>query len=130
MFPYSLGIQAPTKAKAVKDFTAQIDQLAKVHPDEADQHSPHLEAVHAAARALVELLPDDDEASDVALSAAGYLTSKKNEEGSRIVQSATVTVFAGRCARDASKHTPDEKIEKPPEKLATKGAGKAAVDKE
>jgi hypothetical protein len=111
MFPYSFGVQAATKAKALSDLDAQIAELAKKHPEEADTHGGHLDAVHAAAAALVDMLPDDDEGSDVAISAAGHLTKKKNADGNPEVQAAEFTAFAQRTASDPSKYSKEPKKE-------------------
>lgn len=109
MFPYSLGVQAPTKERAESDLAAQIEKLSDQHPDEVEKYGQHLRAVQVAAATLIDLLPEDDESSDVAVSAAGHLITKKNEADGRDVQSAQFTVFAGRAPTDPSKHAKPEK---------------------
>lgn len=112
MFPYSFGVQAATKAKALSDLDAQINELGMKHPQEADTHSGHLEAAHAAAAALVDLLPDDDEATDVAISVAGHLTAKKNADDRPEVYAASFTAFAQRTPSDPSKYSKPAKEQK------------------
>lgn len=111
MFPYSFGVQAPTKAKALSDLAAQAVELAKKYPDQAEKYSQHLRAVQDAASVLVDMLPEDDKETDVAVSAAGHLDTKKNadEKKDDDVQSASVHISAHRCPTDASKHAKPDK---------------------
>ena len=108
MFPYSLGVQAATKDKALDDLAAQVEKLAEEHPDAADTYSSHLKAVVSSAATLADLLPEDDEATDVAISAQGHLVTKRNAVNERDVQSASFTVYAGRCPVDPSKYSATE----------------------
>jgi hypothetical protein len=115
MFPYSFGVQAPTKEAASAALVQQTDELADKHPDHAERYGAHLKAVHDAAGALLDLLPDDDEdnPSDVAISAAGHLTTKKNPDTDEDdVQSASVHISADRRPTDVSKHP--KKVKKAP----------------
>jgi hypothetical protein len=116
MFPYSFGVQAPTKAKAKSDLVAQANELAKKNPDEAEKYSDHIKTVLATAGVLIDLLPDDDKETDVAASAAGHLTAQKNadEKKDDDVLGSTVTVYAGRLPADPSKYAkPDIAVAKP-----------------
>jgi hypothetical protein len=111
MFPYSFGVQAPTKAKAKSDLATQADALAKKHPDQSKKYSLHLKTVQAAAGALIDMLSEDDEATDVAVSAAGHLDAKKNidEKKDDDVSAASVHVTAHRVPTDPGKHSKPEK---------------------
>jgi hypothetical protein len=117
MFPYSFGVQAATKEKAKSDIAAQVDALSEKHPDDAKTYAPHLSAVLATAGVLIDLLPQDDPVTDVAVSAAGHLHTKNlpaDDEGkvAKVVQSASVHVAADRRPTDASKYEKPRKSAK------------------
>lgn len=108
MFPYSFGVQAATKAKALTDLGDQVVELTKQHSEEADRYAAHLKAVQDAAVVLVGLLPEDDPEAktDVAISAAGLLEAKKNADEKKPddVLSTSFNVHAQRCPTDESKY--------------------------
>jgi hypothetical protein len=108
MFPYSFGVQAETKAKALTDLGDQVEELTKLHPEKAGLYASHLKAVKDAAVVLVGLLPEDDPGnkSDVAISAAGLLDAKKSADDKKPddVRSASFNVHAHRCPTDESKY--------------------------
>ena len=114
MFPYSFGVQAPTKAQAKIDLAAQADALAQKHPEQAETYAGHLKTVQAAAGVLIDSLPEDDSTTDVAVSAAGHLKATPNADDAKIqdVQSASLHVAAERRPTDPSKHAKPVKAAK------------------
>jgi hypothetical protein len=116
MFPYSFGVQAATKAKALTDLGDQVSELTKQHPEKADRYAAHLKAVQDAAVVLVGLLPEDDpdNKSDVAISAAGALDATKNADEKKPddVQTTSLTVHAQRCPTDERKYAKPVKLAK------------------
>jgi hypothetical protein len=131
MFPYSFGVQAPTKTKAKSDLAAQADKLAKAFPDEAGKYSDHVKTVLATAGVLIDLLPDDDKETDVAASAAGHLSAQKSadEKKDDDVLWSTVTVYAGRQPADPSKYAKPDKDAKPEKDATVKPEAKVDVKK-
>lgn len=87
---YSFNVRAATKAQALVDATAKLDEVVKGQPCHALDATPALAAI----RAQVALL-DDDESKDVVVGVSGSLGGTWDGPNLLTVTSANVSVSAG-----------------------------------
>lgn len=96
---YSLSVRAATKAAALAEVIAKLDEVVKQQP----VHAADRQQAEAAATVMVTVVPEPTDAQDVSVSVSGSVGWSGAYPDSHKLTSASISVYASLVAKDAPK---------------------------